>query len=66
MQCQDVSFTLLKNAPKQQIVNISNNLSRICGLCDDEMNDGRMWQIMCKYGVQKLYLEYLSPFSCNR
>ena len=28
-----------------------NNLIRICARSDDEMNDGRMWQIMSIYGI---------------
>ena len=48
------------------MVCISSNLSRICGRCDDEMNDGKMWQLMWKYGIQKSDLEYLAPFSWNR
>ena len=39
-----------------------NNLSRICGKCDDEMYVGRMWQIIWKYVIQKSDLECLSRF----
>ena len=41
---------------------MSNNLSRICGSCDDEINVGRMWQIIRKCGIQKSDIEYLSSF----
>ena len=54
-------FHFANNAPKQEIVCISKHLSRICGRCDDEMNNGRMWQIMWKSD-----LECLSPISRKR
>ena len=33
---------LATNAQTLQILSITNNPSRICGRCDDEMNDGRL------------------------
>ena len=40
---------------------MSNNLTRICGRCDDGM-----LLIIWKPDIQKSALEYQSPFSWNR